>query len=60
MAEITIKFNAQQVEVFYKGRYSDSSAEVAYVDKHTSMEDIAQGFLEVVAALQVECEFIRE
>lgn len=58
MAEITIKFNDQQVEIFYNGRYS--SAELAYVDKHTSMEDIAQGFLEVVAALQVECEFIQE
>lgn len=50
--EIKIKFDDQSYVVYYvdhKGR----GCEIAYGDKHTSMEDHAQNFYELAAALQV-------
>lgn len=56
MPEIIVKFDDQQVEVFYVSRNGNKS-ELAYVDKHTSMEDVAQGFYELAAALNVQVVF---
>lgn len=57
--DITIKYNAyyQSVEVIYNGKHP---CELAYVDKRTRMEDVAQEFLEVLAALNVTCEMVKE
>lgn len=59
MREITIKYDDQSVEVFYVSRQGVKS-ELAYVDKHTSMEDVAQGFYEVVAALNASVSLEEE
>jgi len=59
MPEITIKYDDQSVEVFYVSRQGVKS-ELAYVDKHTSMGDMAQGFYELAAALNASVSMEEE
>lgn len=52
MVKIQIEYDDQSVEVSYIGKKKVEF--LAYVDKHTSMEDVAQGFYELAAALNAE------
>ena len=53
--EVLIQHDDQQVVVYYVNRRGERS-ELAYVDKHTSMEDVAQGFYELAAALNAPAQ----
>jgi len=59
MSEIIIKYDDQSVEVFYVSRQGVKS-ELAYVDKHTTMEDVAQQFYELAACLNASTNLVRE
>lgn len=53
-----MKVIVKRFPTFYEVFIEDAEErreEVAYGDKHTRMEDIAQGFIELCAALNVEC-----
>lgn len=54
MTNIKITYDDQSYTVTFIGRYGES--EIAYGDKHTSMEDHAQNFYELAACLNASVE----